>query len=489
MGLVAGVDSSTQSCTVEIYDSTTGAARGTGRASHPPTFPPESEQHPTTWWEAFTIAFAAACESASVAPSEIDAIGVAGQGHGLVLLDESGTPLRAAKLWNDTTSAAQSARMLQELGGHGWALEVGSVPTAAFTLSKVMWVAENEPNVLDGASLMLVPADYLVYRLTGRAVTDRSNASGTAYFSAHEMRWRPDLLKRFVGPVKDWPTMLPEVLGPQEPAGTVTAEASHTLGLRPDVVVGPGMGDQHAGFIGLGLQAGDVLFSIGTSGVVMTACDHPVHDPSGWVDGVADGVGGYLPLVSTLNSTKVTDTFTRLLGVDHEEMARLAITATASPDRPVLAAYLDGERTPNRPEATGILAGLTNESTREDIARAAYEGVLLGLLEGLEAIRTCGVDVGKRVAVTGGGAKSPAYRQLLADLMHEPVVRFVADESVARGAAIQAAAVLAESEIAVVRDDWAPAVHDVTTPRGGYPEDVTPRYHVLSQWTGLDAPR
>jgi len=243
--------------------------------------------------------------------------------------------------------------------------------------------------------------------------------------------------------------------------------------------------DQPAGALGLGLSPGDLLYSLGTSGVVMTSCSRPVHDASGWVNGVADAAGGYLPLVCTLNATKVTDTVARLLGVDHDGLADLALAASRTAGRPVLAAYFDGERSPDRPRATGALVGLTNETSREEVALAAVEGVLLGLVRGQHALASAGAAVDGEVAVVGGGARSLAYRQVLADLVGQPVVRRDAPEATARGAAVQAAAVLAGEPIDLVARRWRPPVIDVTDPRDRG-ADIWERYVRTAGWAGLD---
>jgi xylulokinase len=225
MGVVAGVDSSTQSCTVELRDSQDGRLLGTGRSPHPPTSPPVSEQHPDDWWRAFGLALAAALDAAGLVAGDVDAISVAAQCHGLVLLDDHDRPLRAAKLWNDTTSSPQAAALVAEAGAGAWAHAVGSVPTAAFTITKLAWVAQHEPEHLDRAARVLLPHDYLTYRLTGRAVTDRSEASGTGYYAAHEGRYLTEHLDRWVRPDLPWADLLPEVLAPSEAAGAAPTAA------------------------------------------------------------------------------------------------------------------------------------------------------------------------------------------------------------------------------------------------------------------------
>lgn len=483
MPLVIGVDSSTQSCTIEIRDADTGGLKATGRAPHPPTYPPISEQHPDQWWEAFRFALKNAMaeleNNTSGAVDDIAAISVSAQCHGLVMLDSAGSPLRAAKLWNDTESSVQCTRMIHEYTMASWVEAIGSTPTAAFTITKLAWVAENEPHLLSQIQNILLPHDYLTFRLTGRAVTDRSEASGTGYYTAHESRWRPDLLERFVSPDINWDEVLPEVLGPNEPAGTILTAVAEELGLNPGIIVGPGAGDQHAGALGVGMQNGDVLFSLGTSGVVMTESANPVFDPEGFVNGVADAAGGYLPLVSTLNSTKVTDTMSEWLGVSVEELGELALSREPNPARPVFLPYMDGERSPNKPNATGIIGGLTNDVERSDLARSAFEGVLLGLVWGLGRINASGASIQGEVVVVGGGAKSPAYRQILADILQKPVLIKDVQEATARGACIQATAVLRGESVESVRDEWKPETVTMVEPRNTSYQRVWERYETL----------
>lgn len=487
MPVVAGVDSSTQSCTVELRDADSGALIGSGRVAHPPTNPPQSEQDATRWWDALQRALAVAVADAGIDASEIRAISVAAQCHGLVMLGRDGRPLRSVKLWNDTTSAPQSLRLVEEMGVAGWVQAVGSVPAPAFTITKLAWMREHEPEHLKALAAVLVPHDYLTYRLTGSFVTDRSDASGTGYYASHEQRWRTDLLERFVDPAVDWAAVLPAVLGPNARAGTVTRSVASQLGLRDDVIVGAGAGDQHAGAAGLGMRDGEVAYSLGTSGVVMTHCANPVFDEAGYVNGVANISGGYLPLVCTLNSTKVTDTMARLLGVTLEDLAQLALATPDREGRPVFAAYLDGERSPSRPGARGILASLSNETTREELALAAFEGVLFGLVRGHERISALGGDAGGTVLAIGGGARSRAYRQVLADVLGTEVVVRDAQEATARGSAVQAAAVLAGRGVSEVQQAWAPPVVSSTEPRSAsWARRARERYETLADWNGFD---
>nr|MBA3288369.1 xylulose kinase [Acidimicrobiia bacterium] len=365
MTLVAGVDSSTSATKVEVRDVDTGALVGRGAAPHPATRPPRSEQSPDDWWAAFEAAW-----SRAGTPS-VAAISVAGQQHGLVVLDGQRRVVRPAKLWNDTESADDAAALLDRLpgGAAGWAAACGSVPVASFTITKLAWLHRVEPESWGRLAHVLLPHDWLTWRLTGGLTTDRGDASGTGYWSPIDDGYRFDLLALVDDGVL-WESAVPVVLGPLERAGTWEG-----------AVVAPGSGDNMAGAMGIGLRPGDVAVSLGTSGTVYAVSDRPTGDASGAVAGFADATGRFLPLVCTLNATRVTDAVRRLLGVDHGTLDELARAAAPGAGGLVLLPYLDGERTPNRPEATGVLAGLRTDVTREQLARAAFEGVVCGLLD------------------------------------------------------------------------------------------------------------
>lgn len=464
--VVLGIDSSTQSCKVEVRELASGRLLAGGAAPHPPAFPPSSEQPPLAWVAAFVDAARdalARCE----APVEVRAIAVAAQCHGLVLLDDDGQPLRPAKLWNDTTGAPHLGRLTATIGTEAWLRRIGSTPTAAFTIAKLAWIAEHETEVLDRTASMLLPHDYLTFWLTGAMVTDRSDASGTGYFDSVAGVWLPEYLSLAAGE-RDWAALLPEVLGPCQAAGTVRPEALDALGIQgSDVVVAAGGGDQHAAYLGLGLTDGDQYIGIGTSGVIATSSRLPVYDSSGMVDGVCDLTGGYLPLVSTLNAARVGDVAARLLGTDLAGLADLALAA-GDARGPVLVPFLDGERKPDRPDARGALADVTSHTTREEVARAFVEGPLLSLMSGRDQLSRCGIALDGATAVVGGGARSTATLQLLADLLDDEVLVFDADEATARGACVQAAAVAVGADVAGLTDlakSWRPDVRRRVAPR------------------------
>ncbi|WP_072804199.1 xylulokinase [Rhodococcoides yunnanense] len=462
--VVVGIDSSTQSCKAEVRDAQSGELLASGSAPHTPAFPPCSEQDPRSWWDALVLAVRTALADAG--DVQVTAMAVAAQCHGLVLLDSDGEPLRPAKLWNDTTGADQLAALVETIGGPQWVRRIGSLPTAAFTIAKLAWVAEHEPAVLDRTHRILLPHDYLTFRLTGRAVTDRSDASGTGYFDATTSTWLPEFLDAAAGP-RDWLPMLPVVLGGAEPAGPLTEQAAAELGLTGPVQIGAGAGDQHAAYLGLGLSDGDQYIGLGTSGVFATSTRTAVFDEAGIVNGVADTTGGYLPLVCTLNAARVGDTAARILGTDHAGLAELALAAEPTVG-PTLVPFLDGERTPNRPYARGLISDLTSATTREEMARAFLEGPLLSLLAGRDALRSFGIACDGPLTVVGGGARSRATLQLLADLSGDTVTVPDADEATARGACVQAAAVAAGVDEAGMVDlarRWTPSARTTVLPR------------------------
>lgn len=427
--LVAGVDSSTQSCKVVMRDAASGALVRGGQAAHPGG----TEVDPAHWRRALDSALAQAGGLSDVA-----AVSVAGQQHGMVCLDEAGEVVRPALLWNDTRSAGAAADLVAELGdgdaGRGareWAQAVGSVPVAAFTVTKLRWLAEHEPEAMARTVAVCLPHDWLTWKLAGTGGglrTDRSDASGTGYWSAATGRYRLDLLHRAAG--RD--LAVPHVLGPAESAGSAGRAR-----------LGAGAGDNAAAALGLGARPGDVVVSIGTSGTAFSVSAVPIADPAGAIAGFADATGCFLPLVCTLNAARVLVAAAALLGVDLDHMAELALAAPPGAGGLTMLPYLEGERTPNRPDATGLLHGLTGKNaTRENLARAAVEGMLCGLADGLDAIIAAGVPV-SRVLLIGGGARSEAVRQIAPAVFGMPVDVPASGEYVANGAALQAAWLLA----------------------------------------------
>jgi xylulokinase len=423
MGLVAGIDSSTQSCKVVVRDAESGELVRGGRAAHPDG----TEIEPKHWWDALQQAL-----DQAGGLDGVDAVSVAGQQHGMVCLDERGEVVRPALLWNDTRSAPAAAALVEELGAQAWADATGTVPVASITVTKLRWLAENEPANAQRSAAVCLPHDWLSWQLAGAPgldtlVTDRSDASGTGYFDARGGAYRRDLLRQGLG--RD-DVILPRVLGP--------AESVDGPGYR----IGPGAGD-NAG-AALGLSSGDdVIVSLGTSGVVSARGTQQAADPTGTIAGFADATGAFLPLVVTLNAARVLDAAARMLGVDLDELSRLALSAPPGAEGVVLVPYLEGERTPNLPNSTGALHGLTlRNATPANIARAAVEGMLSGQRVGIDALAGAGVSL-NGVRLIGGSARSQAVREIAPTVFGVPVTVPAPGEYVADGAARQAAWVLA----------------------------------------------
>jgi len=421
--LVAGVDSSTQSCKVVVRDAGTGELVRSGQAPHPPG----TAVDPAAWWSALQRAVQAAGGLGDVA-----AVAVGGQQHGMVCLDESGQVVRDALLWNDTRSADAAAELTAELGAQAWADAVGSVPTASFTVTKLRWLAEHEPAHAGRTAAVCLPHDWLTWRLRGddgAPTTDRGDASGTGYWSPAAGTYRIDLLERAFGSSPELPRVLDAHASPGETVG--------------GAILGPGTGDNAAAALALGAGTGDVVVSIGTSGVVSAVSAKPTADPSGLVAGFADATGQFLPLACTLNASRVLDATAALLGVSLDELSELALSAPSGADGLVVVPYLEGERTPNKPLSTGAVHGLRlPTATPAHLARAAIEGVLCGLADGLDALRAQGAEA-NRVLLIGGGARSAALRAIAPAVLGLPVEVPPTGEYVADGAARQAAWALA----------------------------------------------
>ncbi len=459
--LVAGVDSSTQSCKVVVRDAETGALVREGRAAHPDG----TEVDPATWWSALQDAIAGAGGLDDVA-----AVAVAGQQHGMVALDAEGRVVRDALLWNDTRSAGAARDLIAEFGAETLVTRTGLVPVASFTITKLRWLRDAEPENAARVAAVALPHDWLSWRLRGygpageseygpvleELATDRSDASGTGYWSPTTGEYDRELLEAALG----HDAILPRVLGPAESAGRTPAGA----------LVGAGAGDNAGAALGLSAAAGDVVVSIGTSGTVFSVSDSAVTDASGTVAGFADATGRFLPLSATLNAARVIDSVAGVLGVDFDELAALALQAEPGAGGLVLQPYFDGERTPDLPDATATLFGMTRATfTRPGLARAAIEGMLCGLADGLDAHRALGVDA-SRVLLIGGAALNPAVREIASTIFDVPITVPAPGEYVANGAARQAAwialgtlpdwpvetvAELAAAPVPVVREQYA----------------------------------
>ncbi|MGP6170924.1 xylulokinase [Microbacterium sp. A204] len=427
MPLALGVDSSTQSCKVVVVDTATGAVVRTGRASHPDG----TSVDPEAWWTALNIALT---EAGGL--DDVSAWAIGGQQHGMVALDAEGRVIRDALLWNDTRSADAAKELIAEFGAEQLAARTGLVPVASFTITKLRWLRDNEPESASRVAAVALPHDWLTWRLRGfgpespvldELVTDRSDASGTGYWDPATGEYDRELLIAALG----HDAALPRVLGPDESV----RDAS-------DRLVGAGAGDNAGAALGLGAAPGDVVVSIGTSGTVFAVSERVVTDPSGTVAGFADATGNFLPLVATLNAARVLAVTASLLGVSLDDLSALALEADAGAGGLTLVPYFEGERTPNLPDATATVSGMTLASTtRPNLARAAVEGMLSGLGAGLDALRALGIPL-ERALLIGGGAQSEAVRQVAAQVLGLPIEVPEPAEYVALGAAKQAGALV-----------------------------------------------
>ena len=446
MTLVAGVDSSTQSCKIVIRDAAGGAPVRRARAPHPDG----TEIHPDRWWRALGEAI-----DAVGGLDDVAALSVGGQQHGMIVLDANGHVTPPPFLGNNTRSAATSRDPIREWGGAdeaagraAWAGAVGSVPVASLTVTKLRWLADHEPERARRIAAVCLPHDWLTWRLSGAEslqtlVTDRSDASGTGYFDAVANAYRRDLLALAlrIGEEEAGRIVLPRVAGPRRAAGRGGADVGGRDLSR--LVLGPGCGDNAGAALGLGLRPGQTSISLGTSGVVAAVSEAPVHDASGLVTGFADAAGAHLPLACTLNGARVLDAARRVLGVTYDEFDALALSAAPGAGGLVHVPYLEGERTPNLPGATGELTGMTLANlTPANFARAAVEGLLCLMGACLDAVRAQGVRI-EEVTLVGGGAKWASVRSLSPSVLGVPVRVPPAGEYVAVGAARQAAWVLA----------------------------------------------
>lgn len=444
VGLVAGIDCSTQSTKVLVVDSDSGTVVAMGVAPHSVTGTAGArETDPGTWEDALEAALAATGRA-----HEVDAVSIAAQQHGLVVVDGVGHPLRPAVLWNDTRSALDARTIVAAGGGaEAVARRCGSVPSASFTITTWAWLRRTEPGLIGQIRGVRLPHDHLNACLTGVASTDRSDVSGTGWWSPSEEEYAFDLLD--LPSVGLPPELLPRVLGPLESAGTVTRSSAVRFGLRPGIVVGPGAADNAAGALPLDLGHGEAAISLGTSGTVYATSALPSADPTGTVAGFASADGRYLPLACTLNATLAVDRTAEWLGVGRQDVEPAGTV--------VYLPWLDGERTPNAPDASGAMSGLRHDTTRGAILQAAYDGIVATLLGAARVLEQWAPqDVEKPLLLLGGGAKGPVWQDTIRRLSGRPV--FVPDtaEPVALGAAMQAAACAGEVSLATVSERWSP---------------------------------
>jgi xylulokinase len=454
--VVLGIDSGTQSTKVLAVAVETGAIVGEGRAPHSGA----NVQHPSEWWEALRVAIAAATNDGN----RVVGLSVAGQQHGCVLLDEQGDVVRPAALWNNVEAAPDAERLNREAD---FAAIVGSRLVASFTIAKLAHLARTGPDDLARTAAVGLPHDWLNFRLTGHLAPDRGDASGSGWWSPAEGAVRRDLLALAIGEAAAARLHVPNVLGPNECAGRLTARAAAELRLPEDAPVGPGTGDNMAAALGVGAALGELVVSLGTSGTAFAVSPTPTADPTGEVCGFADATGAFLPLTCMLNCTRVLDTIAKLLGIPRSEALERASAVSPGAGGLILLPYFEGERTPDIPHATGTMVGLTTATAEPDnILRAALDGVAAGLAYCVDALATLGISA-PSLTLTGGGAAHPAWQQAIADVTGMPVVVRSGGEHAARGAAIQAAAIVQGVPVEEIVRAWRPETIAEVEPRDG----------------------
>ena len=438
--LLIGIDSGTQSTKVLILDANRGKVVAASAEAYDliPNLPPGAkEQHPHTWRDATQKAVRKALALAAARPGEVKAIGVSGQQHGFVPLDKNGQVIRPAKLWCDTSTAVECEEIMEKLGGLKATLRaLGNAVLPGFTASKILWLKKREPKNYARLDTVLLPHDYLNFWLTGEKVMEYGDASGTALLDVKTRNWSDKVLCAIDAGLR---LKLPPLLPSDQPAGRLQPAAAKALGLGTDVLVSAGGGDNMMGAIGTGnTRQGVITASFGTSGTIYACSEKPVIDPLGEIAAFCDSTNRWLPLLCTMNVTVATEMVRHDFGMDVKTFDATVARARPGADGLILLPYLEGERTPNVPDGTGVFCGVSPKTfTAEHFARAAMEGVTLGMNYGLRRLVGLGVKP-KQIRATGGGANSKVWRQMMADIFNAEVVTLKVSEGAAYGAALQA---------------------------------------------------
>ncbi len=442
-GQFIGIDVGTQGTKTVVCDGNTGRVVAEARRSYPLVERADGtrEQDPHLWVEAVKETITGILKNPEVRQDLIRGIGISGQQHGFVPLDEHGNVIRNAKLWNDTSTEKQCREIIEKAGGEKRVLELtGNNVLPGYTIPKVLWLKENEPQNYRRLRTILLPHDYINFYLTGHKKVEAGDSSGTAYFNVRERVWSERML-RAVDEDRNLLECLPEITKSSSPVGFVRRTVLEELGLPPGarIIVSSGGGDNMMAAIGTGnTRSGIVTVSLGTSGTVYAYSDFPVVDSQGEFAAFCDSTGGWLPLACTMNVTVATELVKRLFAIGNEELEELVKRTPVGAGGLILVPYFVGERTPNVPSGTGVYFGVNEFTLKEEfLARSAMEGVTLGIRYGLESMMREGIRV-KDIRLTGGGSKSESWRQIAADVFNAPTVTMEIEEAASFGAAIQA---------------------------------------------------
>src|SRR5437899_1798211 len=438
--LLLGIDSGTQSTKALVVDARDGKVLASAAQEYDliPNLPPGAkEQHPHTWRDATASAIRRALRQAKAIAAEVKAIGVSGQQHGFVALDKEGEPIRPAKLWCDTSTAPECEQIMAELGGINKTIRaLGNAVLPGFTAPKILWLKNHEPENYARLATVLLPHDYLDFWLTGERVMEYGDASGTALLDVRKRKWSDEVIKAIDPELSG---KLPRLVRSDEPAGRLQVSTAKMLDLAPGILVSAGGGDNMMGAIGTGnTRPGVITASFGTSGTIYACAEKPVVDPKGEIAAFCDSTNRWLPLLCTMNVTTATEMFRVPFAWTHEKFSAAVARVPPGAGGLLMLPYLEGERTPNVPTGTGVLLGLNPKTNLpENMARAAMEGVTLGMNYGLRRLADLGVKP-SQIRATGGGAKSKAWRQIMADVFDTEVVTLKVAEGAAYGAALQA---------------------------------------------------
>lgn len=457
-GYVLGIDCSTTATkAVVVRADGTVAGVGVGEYGFEAPNPGWSEQSPHLWWTATQQAVRDALDAAGADGSAVRAVGLTGQMHGSVLLDAAGDVVRPALLWNDQRTAAECDEIRERVGAARLIEITGNDALTGFTAPKLLWVRRHEPAAWARVAHVLLPKDYVRYRLTGAIATDVADASGTLLLHVARRRWSGEVLDD----LDLDPAMLPELFEGPSVTGVVSDEAAARTGLAPGTPVVAGGGDQAANAVGVGAISDEVgALSLGTSGVVFVPTSRPVVEVAGRAHSFCHAVPDTWHVMGVMLSAAGSLRWYRdtlAPGIDFGALVAEAAPVAPGADGLRFLPYLTGERTPHPdPNARGAFVGLTVRHTRAHLTRAVLEGVAFGLRDGLELMRDAGVTMPGELRASGGGTKSPLWRQIVADVLDVPVVTVGTAEGAAFGAAVLAAvgagwfASVADAETALV---------------------------------------
>ncbi len=436
MKIVLGIDNGTQSTKTMFYDVDSKKVVAMAQAKHEMIAADDgSREQKAEWW----IDALLSCLD-QVDPkykSAVQAVGVSGQQHGFVAVDIEGKPLYKVKLWCDTSTAAECDEMTAAYGGPDKLLEeAGNLIAPGYTASKILWLKKTYGDLYHKMRWVLLPHDYLNFWLTGEAVMEYGDASGTGLLNVRERVWQEDLVKSIDERLLE---KLPRLIGPDQSAGRISAEAAARTGLPEGVPVSSGGGDNMMGALGTGTVRGGVLtMSMGTSGTLSGYSDKPIIDPEGILAAFCSSTGGWLPLLCTMNCTVATELTRELFGMTVKEIDQAGSEAPAAAEGVTMLPFFNGERVPNLPRGKASIMGLNATNyTRRNIARASLESAVYGMKIGLDRFRELGFNA-KQIRMIGGGAKSSVWRQMAADALNVPILIPREAEAAALGAALQA---------------------------------------------------